>query len=201
MPWSSPSCLHALEFFVGGRRSVSFDIQQLSDLHSRGANASRHGVDQHAALTARIGRLGRIGSEAGLPVREIGGQKNDGKRCRLHRRPARRLRPDHRGRNGDLLRGGSILRIAHHALARRFDDSGELAASDERRLRSARIGAVGRHGVGEIDTHGFDADDYLLRRRLRLGNLAYFEDFRTTRTSDDDGFHDYGFDSACRAAA
>ena len=66
-------------------------------------------------------------------------------------------------RHGDLLGSRAILHVAHHALAGGFHHAGEFAAGDERRRRSAVIGAAGGHGVGEIHSDSFHAHDHFAR--------------------------------------
>jgi hypothetical protein len=85
------------------------------------------------------------------------------------------------------------LGVAHHAIAGGFDHPGELAAGNERWRRSAAVSAAGRKRIGKVDAHRFHADDHFARFGLRVRQVAYFENFGTTGTSDDDGFHAFDF--------
>ena len=187
-----PELLHALQLLVGRRGSVGFDRQQLSNLDRGRAHAAGDGVNQHTALVrvVPLDGLHRVGGHARLPVRQVGGKKVHRKGGRLHRGPAGGLRPQQLGLHGDLLGGSAVLRVAHHALAGCFHDAGEFAAGDEGRSRRSGIGSAGGKGVGKVHADGFHAHDHLARLGLGIGHVAHFQNFRTTGTRNDDGFHE-----------
>src|SRR5271157_571927 len=73
-----PELLHTLQLFVGRRRAIGFDGQQLSDLDRSRAHSAGDGVNQRTlwlAIILAMDRLHGIGSQARFPVGQVSGKK------------------------------------------------------------------------------------------------------------------------------
>src|SRR4029077_4383278 len=182
---------HSGELLIGGRSPVHFDAENLSDLHSGGADSAGYGMNEDAGSG---GLVVRGGEQTGLPVGEVGGKEIYGKRGTLFGSPIFRNGPDEVAMRHGFFGEGGPLRVAHHpspagfAVASKLD-AGEFAAGSKRRLGSIGVSAVHGHQIGKVQAARFHFHQNLFRRGMRVVDLLQFESLGAAETSDDEGFH------------
>ncbi len=118
---------HSGQLVVGGRSSVHFDPENLSDLHGGGADSAGDGVNQHARTG---GALVRADEQAGLPVSEIGGEEIYRKGRALFGGPIFRDGPNEVAMRHGCFRESGPLRVAHHAASSGLGVAGKFVAGE-----------------------------------------------------------------------
>src|SRR6266849_4121112 len=157
---------HSGQLIFGGRSSVHFDAENLSDLHGCSTDSAGDGVNQDART--------RVIDQTGLPVGEVGGEEIYGESGGLFGGPIFRDGPDEVAMRHGFFGEGGPLPVAHHAppggvVTGKFA-TGEFAAGDERRLGSAGVSAVRGHQVGKVQATRLHLHQKLLRCGVRGGD-------------------------------
>jgi hypothetical protein len=93
-------------------------------------------------------------------------------------------------RRGNLLREGVLLGVAHDPFATGFNDSGELAASDEWRLWSSGVLTLAGAHVCKVQAGGVYMDENFIYGKLGLGNISEFKGIGSGGSGDNDSIHE-----------
>src|SRR5208282_784649 len=176
---------HARQLVFGGRSSIHFDAENLSDLNSGGADSASDGVNQNTGTGLVVFR--RV-QQTGFPVGEIGGEEVYRESSSLLGRPVLRNGPDQVAMGHGFLGESGPLCVAHHTASAGVA-TGEFAAGSERWLGRACVSTARGEQIGKVQATGFHFHQHLLRRGMGIGDLLQFENLGTAETSDDECFH------------